>query len=553
MLDAFWFHDPRVTLVPIEQLGPDGILPEFAELLAERPGWSADRVDLLDEGFALYWERLDALARRSGDFAPPRLRNVAVVHDADTVRPYASLLNTSTWMLYACDLDPETSDPELVAYLLAHGERMTETGEVTLVGVHLAPWWFERSAAERAAFRAAALASTRPDAAMYQGIADAVPWLRELRHARLRPPRQGSHRPIPGTGLLVPRAHESQPDRLVARCRGDASATLVSFHERFRGADAAAADEVAAWLATDEPPLLVTGGRGEIVWDPATPTETGALRGRLAAAAGAVLRDVLADLQVIARHTRRFLGALTEPSALPAPDPTTAQSGYSWLHVERGLVAYNLDEPGIERLAVPSLPYARAMLGARTIHEWAHLAVDGGLAPRTIDEAAWQARLADLAMLLDDVIAHAPRPIRERCAPDLRILSRDGSPGTALAAIFASRIPDYQSNLLGFPFLSLAERESYVRQNVRPLAREYRPEQLWRQLVRTLYEYQYLAFSRVPDPRGFFLGTTRVEHDFFACDALDGGRFDALCAAAHALCGAHAVDGTRVRLPDATD
>ena len=78
MLDAFWFHDPRVTLVPIEQLGPDGILPEFAELLAERPGWSADRVDLLDEGFALYWERLDALARRSGDFAPPRLRNVAL-------------------------------------------------------------------------------------------------------------------------------------------------------------------------------------------------------------------------------------------------------------------------------------------------------------------------------------------------------------------------------------------------------------------------------------------------------------------------------------------
>ena len=68
-----------------------------------------------------------------------------------------------------------------------------------------------------------------------------------------------------------------------------------------------------------------------------------------------------------------------------------------------------------------------------------------------------------------------------------------------------------------------------------------------------LYEYQYLSFSRIPDPRRFFLGTTRVEHDFFACGALDGGRFDALCAAAHALCGAHAVDTTRVRLPDAAD
>ena len=108
-------------------------------------------------------------------------------------------------------------------------------------------------------------------------------------------------------------------------------------------------------------------------------------------------------------------------------------------------------------------------------------------------------------------------------------------------------------NLLGFPFLSLAERESYVRQNVRPLAREYRPEQLWRQLVRTLYEYQYLSFSRVPDRRRFFLGTTRVEHDFFACGVLDGGRFDALCEAARALCAAHAVDAARVRLPDAAE
>lgn len=553
MLDAFWFHDPRVTLVPIEQLGPEGLFPEFAETLAQRPGWSAARVDLLDEGFALYWERLDALARRSGDFGPPRLRNVAVVHDADTVRPYASLLNTSTWMLYASDLDPEASDPELVAYLLAHGERMTETGEVTLVAVHLAPWWFERSTDERAAFRAAAFASTRPDAAMLQAVAEAVPWLRELRHARLRPPRQGAHRPIPGTGLLVPRAHESEPDRLVARCRAEASATLASFHESFRAADAAAADEVTTWLATDAPPLLVTGGRGEIVWDPEAPTETGALRGRLATASGAVLNDVLSDLRVIARHTRLFLGALTDPSALPAPDPTTAQSGYSYLHLERRLVAYNLDEPGIERLAVPSLPYARAMLGARTIHEWAHVAVDGGLAPRTIGEAAWQALLADFATLLDDAIARAPRTVRERCAPDLRALSRDGSPGSALAAIFASRIPDYQSNLLGFPFLSLAERESYVRQNVRPLAREYRPEQLWRQLVRTLYEYQYLSFSRVPDRRRFFLGTTRVEHDFFACGVLDGGRFDALCEAARALCAAHAVDAARVRLPDAAE
>lgn len=549
MLDAFWFVDPRVSLVPIEHLGPDGVLPEFGRLLAARPGWSPERVALLDAGFALFWSRLDDLARRTGDLDPPRLRNVAVVHDATTVRPWASLLNTSTWTLHACDLDPETSNPELVAYLLAHGDRMTETNEVTLPALHLAPWWFERSASERDAFRDAACASPRPDAALYRAIADAVPWLRELRHRRLRPPRAGAHRPIPGTGLLVPRAREALPEALVARCRDSASATLAEFHARFRGADGAAADELCAWLAADAPPLLLTERRGAIVWDPDAPGRTDALRARLAGAAAVVLQDVRADLEVVARHTRRFRAALADPAALPAPDPTAAQSGYSYLHVVRGLVAYNLDEPGIERLAGPALPYARTMLGARTIHEWAHLGVDGGLVPRTVDAAAWLALLGNFARLLDDGIAAAPRALRQRCSEDLRLLSRDGTPGAALAAIFASRLPDYQSNLLGFPFLSIAERETYVRQNIRPLAREYPAAQLWRHLVRALYEYQYLGFSLVPDRRRYFVGTTRFEQDFVASGALDARRFDELAAAAHALCAVHAVDTSRVRLP----
>lgn len=553
MLDDFWFLDPRVSLVPIEHLGPDGVLPEFGRRLAARPGWSTERVALLDAGFALFWSRLDDLARRSGDLDPPRLRNVAVVHDGTTVRPWASLLNTSTWTLHACDLDPETSDPELVAYLLAHGDRMSATNEVTLPALHLAPWWFERSAPERAAFRDAADASERPDAAVYRAIADAVPWLRELRHRRLRPPRAGAHRPIPGTGLLVPRAREALPEALVARCRDAASATLAAFHARFRGADGAAADGICAWLAADAPPLLVTERRGAIVWDPDAPGRTDVLRARLAGAAAAVLHDVRADLEVVAGHTRRFRAALADAAALPAPDPTTAQSGYSYLHVARALIAYNLDEPGIERLAGPALPYARAMLGARTIHEWAHLGVDAGLVPRTVGDAEWRSLLGDFARPLDEAIAAAPRAIRERCSEDLRLLSRDGTPGAALATIFASRIPDYQSNLLGFPFLSLAEREAYVRQNIRPLAREYAPAQLWRHLVRALYEFQYLGFSLVPDRRRYFVGTTRFEQDFVASGALDARRFDELAEAARALCAAHAVDASRVRLPDAGD
>lgn len=556
MLDDFYFADPRVALIPVEHLSPDGVDTRFAAVLRTRLGWSEARLELLDAGFATYWQRLDALARRGRDLSPPRLRNLAVVSEPDRVRPFASLLNTSTWTLHDCDLDPERSHEELVAYLLAHGDRMSETGELTLAAVHLASWWFECGAPERAAFAAAARASTRPDAAVYRAVADALPWLRELRHRQLRPPRSpGAHRPIPGTGLLVPRAHEEKPDHLVGACHTAATTVLQGFQTRWRGSDPDGVARLVAWLAhgDEQPRLLVTARAGEIVWDPDRPHDTEALRARLATAAPVALRDVLQDLQVVARHTRRFLAALAEPDSLPHPDPDGAQSGYAYLHRDRGLIAYNLDEPGIERLAGPALPYARAMLGARTIHEWAHLAVDGGLVPRAVGEDRWQDLVATLATLLDEVVTRAPKTVRERCAADVRLLARGGTPGSALAAVFTTRLPDYRANLLGFPFLDVVERESYVRQNVRPLAREYPPERLWRHLVRALYEYQYLGFSAVPDARAYFVAHTWLERDFFACGALDGARFDALAAAARAVCTAHAIDRTRIRLPEAPE
>jgi len=548
MLDDFYFTDPRLTLIPIEHLSPDGIAPGFAATLRDRRGWLEERIELLDESFRLYWQRLAALARRGRDLSPPRLRNIGVVGDGSAVRPYASILNTSTWTLYESDLDPARSDPEFVAYLLVHGDRMAEVGEVTLAAVHLAAWWFERSEGERVSFRAAAHASPRPDAATYRAIADALPWLRELRHGKLRPPRKpGGHRPIPGTGLLVPRAIEHEPDRLVATCRAAATATLTTFHARWRGSGDAAAGELLAWLEDDAPPLLVTGRADAVVlWDPERRALVDPLRAELGSAGEAAVRDVAADLRLVAAHTRRFLAAVRQPHALPAPDPHASQSGYAYMHRARRSIAYNLHEPGIERLAGPALPYARAMLGARTVHEWAHLAVDGGFVPRSVDGATWTGLRERFAALLEESIARAPRALRERCAPDLRVLGRDGSPGAALADVFASRLPDYQSNLLGFRFLGRDEREAYVRQNIRPLAREYQPSQLWRLLVRALYELQYLGFSEIPDPRRYFLQSTWFERDFFACGALDEQRFEALAAAAHAICAAHTIDEARL-------
>ena len=134
----------------------------------------------------------------------------------------------------------------------------------------------------------------------------------------------------------------------------------------------------------------------------------------------------------------------------------------------------------------------------------------------------------------------APRALRDRCASDLRLLAQGTSPGRTLTGIFTSRLPDYQANLLGFRFLARDEREAYVRQNVRPLAREFGAAQLWRLLLRALYELQYLDFSEIPDRRAYFLASTWFARDFFACGALDEARCDDLAAAARALCTAHA-------------
>src|SRR6185369_6370245 len=161
-LAEFYFADPRLVLVPIEHLAPTGMSRAFAALVAERRGWTAERVALFDAGFARYWSRSDALARRSATWPAPRIRHVAVVDDPASVRPYVQLLNTSAWMLYASDVDPERSHAELLAYLLVLGDRMALSGEVATAPLHAAAYWFDRSEEEIASFTAAVARSIRP-------------------------------------------------------------------------------------------------------------------------------------------------------------------------------------------------------------------------------------------------------------------------------------------------------------------------------------------------------------------------------------------------------
>lgn len=548
-LADYYFLDRRLLLIPIEQLTPQGMRTEFASLLHVRAAWNQDRITLFNTAFALYWTRTMELAARTRSWASPRLRHVGVVRDARGVRPYVQLLNTSAWMLYESDFDPAVSHPEFAAYLLVHGDRMAQSGEVSSAAVHGAAYWLDRSDDECAAFAAAAARSPRPDAAGCRAIAAALPWLRELHHDELRPATPGTAvHSIPGTGLLVPRRLEQQPVALAQEWTTVARNAVAAFHRTWQQSGAGAVATLTNWLAAEAPPLLITSRAGRIVWDPGNPERLGAVRSELRGASGAAVQDILADLQVIARHTRGFIDSLVDPHALPPPAANTQQNGYSYMHHQRRLIAYNLHEPGMERLQGPALPYARAMLGARTVHEWAHLAVDAGWVPQAVPAPLVADLVTALAAQLDAVVAAAPAPIRTRTAQDLHALRAGASPGHALARILLTRLPDYQANLLACRFLDLAERETYIRHNIRTLRGLYTPAQLWRMLVRYLSEYQYLAFSAVADRVEFFLRSTWFDADFLAAGVLDRTGFLSLVAAVQDICATYRVDESRFRV-----
>jgi hypothetical protein len=69
-------------------------------------------------------------------------------------------------------------------------------------------------------------------------------------------------------------------------------------------------------------------------------------------------------------------------------------------------------------------------------------------------------------------------------------------------------MPDYRANLVARELLTQAERETYVRHNIRSLRDEYPPPLLWRMLIRYLFEYQYLGralgMTRIANARDYF-------------------------------------------------
>jgi hypothetical protein len=136
------------------------------------------------------------------------------------------------------------------------------------------------------------------------------------------------------------------------------------------------------------------------------------------------------------------------------------------------------------------------MLGARTMHEWAHLAVDAGWVPCVAGDAElgapWPIRPRSLADVNRRGAAGDPYAHRRRS----REVGRDGTPADGLARIFLARISDYKANLLAQRFLARDEIETYVRHNIRTLRFTYAPASALSDVDRYLFELQYLGSQR---------------------------------------------------------
>ena len=90
-----------------------------------------------------------------------------------------------------------------------------------------------------------------------------------------------------------------------------------------------------------------------------------------------------------------------------------------------------------------------------------------------------------------------------------------------------------------------AERETYVRNNVYSLALAYPSTGLFRRLARYAFEYQYLRFSAVADPRRYLLASTWFDAEYLETGILDEARLARLLDTVGCLLDCYAVDESR--------
>ena len=545
-----------VCVLPAERLTPEGLDASFATWLVDRGVFDRAWIEQFDRALRTFRERSGELvARAPAHWFPPRLQNVCIVTDPDRVRPFFQPFYKASWLLYASDFDPRTSNVEFAVYQLLLVERTGIMQQVFAAWACNLSYWLTRTDAQVESFCEVARASTRPDAALSRALAEALPEVRRWHHDELKPLANPTGEPevtLPGTGLRIPQARAPWMKRMVQTVQRGLEGVVESHYARFALRDRNHAQDLCRWFAEARPRALVTGRDRRIVWDWRKPDEVKALQGALHGITKRAEASVKADLEVIGERTSAFLDSLTDESSLPQPNPASAdQDGLCYMHAHEREIAYCLFEPTAQRLREPAPPFERSMLAARCVHEWGHLAVEAGWVPVDPERRSeYDEQVQALGRLFQTIHDATPEAVRSRCAPSLRKVVAEFATndlGEALARLALSRMEDFQSNLLSRRYLTPCERDTYVRNNVRSLVHDYPPEAVFQRLARYAYDFQYLRFSEVDDAEAYFLRTTWFEEQYLANGLLSREHYAELFGLVRSICDLYIVDTSAVR------
>ena len=474
----------------------------FAEALRAARGVDLAWVELFNEAVIRYFERVTDLARKAPKYwRGARLANVCIVQDPARTRPYYEPFPKSSWLLYESDFDPKSSSVEHATYQLVHVERLGRTGDVGMTWIHNLSYFFDRSIEERQSFVTGCEASTRPDSAAFlelAGLLDRIDFFfHDDVHRGAECGREQTAR-IAFAGLDVPSGDQATFQRVAKAFLAAGHSATQRHYESQRCEDAGSdsAETLIDWLVENEPMVVLTDHLGGIVWDPLRPQDVQGARNVLAQIPGRAAFSLREDWAVIDRHSRTFLAALVDPESLEFPSAGLDQEDGIFLHRDRKMIAYCLAQPGHKTLAEEAPPYHRSLVGARTLHEWGHLAAEAGIVsvPQDLEEGYDRAH-AHVIHVFDAVVERAPVAFRKTAAREVELLRREGF---RLGDMPLQRAGDYQANLLAREFLNPTEREAYIRANIRPLIDEDKVGP-YLALARYAYEYQYLLLSEIED------------------------------------------------------
>lgn len=553
-LRRFYFAHRELFVVPIEHLSERGASEAMAEAIRRERGLSPEWIELLNQAFASYWARGKELHARAPDsWFPPRLQNLCIVTDPAGTRPYYQPFHKSSWVLDVSDFDPAVSNVEHATYQLFHAERLGTSRDMAMAVICGMSYWLVRTEEEIAAFEAAARRSPRPDAAVLVRLCDAMPWVRQLWHDPLRrPPLEiaAAMGRVKEAGLLVPPELLPRLQALVPALRGDAAAVMERYLAHVATAPAtdpavalaqSPVEHLCELLRRARPPVLVTDEHDEVLWDPEAPEELDALRAALAGIGGRVAQSLRDDLAVVGERSRSFLRSLRYPERLPRSTEEVDQEGGVYVHDRRSLMVYSLAQPGLDPRREPAPPYHRLLVGARTIHEWGHLAEAAGwVGLPEHRKAEHQAAMRDVAAAIEGLLAEAPKPFVQAAEQEARAAGT--TPAKLVCDLVLVRMSDFLSNVLARRYLPPEELEAYVRANVHThIGEEVRPLHL---LARHAYELQYLSLGRVEDPERYFLRSTWFQDYFVDTGLVPLPYLRALLQAVARACACYEVDAS---------